>query len=283
MINLYKSQLAECGGQKSEQCELALFMLGSTYFSQAQAKASLSGETGGDYSVTVQTYQQFLSEYPESKYAPDVRKDLAQIDALNQQEAQRQAEQQWQANNNVEIWQQSSQQYVPAREVAAAQQYVPPPQALPPKRATDALSARGKPKIAVYVFGADIMALNRAMATQLITALVKIGRYQAAENYKDFFNFAAKEQMGNAALVNSKWAEKLGRQFGLDYVCLAEITVASGERQVAAHVYDVKTGELTASAAGVVPLKKQTDVVSVSEQMVNVMLKKTLSNQKTKK
>jgi hypothetical protein len=284
MINLYRSQLAECGGQRSEQCELALFMLGGTYFSQAQAKASLSGGVGGDYSMAVQTYQQFLIEYPESQYAPEVKTNLAQIDALNQQEAQWQAELQWQtANSNVEIRQQPAQRYVPAQQVAAAQRYVQPPQAVPPPRVTEALSARGKPKIAVYVFGADIMALNRAMATQLVTALVKIGRYQAAENYRDFFNFAAKDQMGNAALVNSKWAEKLGRQFGLDYVCLAEITVASGERRVAAHVYDVKTGELAASAAGVVPLKKQTDVVSVSEQMVNVMLKKTSSNQKTKK
>lgn len=75
--------------------------------------------------------------------------------------------------------------------------------------------------------------------------------------------------------MNSKLIKKLGQQFGAEDVCVAEITTVFGEKQVTAHVYNVKTGEITANGVSDVPLKTQTDMAIAVEQLVNSMLKKT--------
>jgi len=93
------------------------------------------------------------------------------------------------------------------------------------------------PKIAVYVSGAEDPAINKAMTTRLITALANSGRYQAVENYKEFFEQAAKEHNDSGgASMNSERIERLGWQFGVRYVCEAEVATVLGENQISARV-----------------------------------------------
>jgi hypothetical protein len=139
--------------------------------------------------------------------------------------------------------------------------------------AQPAASARRAPKIAVYVFGADAPTLNKAMATQLITTLSNSGHYQAAENYKEIFNRTAETHKNGAASMDSNQAKNLGRQFGVDYVCVAEITTVSGEKRAAARIFNASTGEIAATGASDVPLKTLTDLATVSEQIVGIMQK----------
>ena len=138
-----------------------------------------------------------------------------------------------------------------------------------------AQATQNVPKIAVYVSGAEDPAVNKAMANGLITTLVNSGRYQAAENYKEFFEQAVEEQNGGAVPMKHEQIKKLGDQFGVRYVCIAEIVVVFGESQISARIVDVETGENGAMSAVGSQLKSQNDIANASEQIISEMLKKT--------
>jgi hypothetical protein len=306
-IDQYNKQLAGCGGKKSEQCAYAMYILGNTYYQQATTNAAAGAKPGGrkyDFSMAVPMYQRLLNEYPNSQYSPSAKQMLTTIEKI-QLKAAAAALQTTPAQQDTTVQQvtpvqpeASVQPAAPIQHVATAQPAAPAPQVVPaqqvapvqpaapiqhvaaaqpaapaPLAVAPAQSAYGTPKIAVYVFGAE-MTLNKAVATQIVTTLAGSGRYQPAEDYKEFFNQAAVEQNDGKAPMNSKLIKKLGQQFGAEYVCVAEITTVFGEKQATAHVYNVKTGEIAASGVSDVPLRTQADVPVVSEQIVNTILKK---------
>ncbi|MDR2692887.1 MAG: hypothetical protein LBB74_01565 [Chitinispirillales bacterium] len=129
----------------------------------------------------------------------------------------------------------------------------------------------GEPNVAAYVFGAKDPGLNKAMSTRLVIALAKSGRYQASENYMEFFDRAVEEQK-NGMDVNL--IKGLGERFGADYVCVAEIVTVFGEERTFAHLLRVKTAKSTAKGASELPLKTLADLTAASEQIVESMFKK---------
>jgi len=131
-------------------------------------------------------------------------------------------------------------------------------------------------KIAVYVSGSEDPAINKAMANGLITTLVNSKRYQAAENYKEFFEQAVEEQNGGAGSMKYEQIKKLGDRFDVRYVCISEIVAVLGECQVSARIVDVETGESMGMTTVGGQLKSQVDIANASEQIVSEMLKKTL-------
>jgi hypothetical protein len=131
-----------------------------------------------------------------------------------------------------------------------------------------------RPKLAVYVFGADDPSLNKALVSRLITALSNSGRYQAADNYREFFESAVEEQgKDSASSMKKEQIKTLGEQFGADYLCVAEITAALGEKQVSAHILDVKTAEITATGVADISLKTSADLTVASEQIAETMFR----------
>jgi uncharacterized protein (TIGR02145 family) len=155
-----------------------------------------------------------------------------------------------------------AQQAAPAAAVAPpAQQPAAPVQEPEPN----------KPKIAAYAFGAADSAVNKAMAVRLLVALDNGGRYQAAENYKEFFEQASKAQNAGTARVNSDQLKKLGEEFGAEYVCVAEITTVFGEKQVSAHILAVKYAGIAAIGAADMPLRTLADLTAASEQLAASM------------
>jgi len=138
----------------------------------------------------------------------------------------------------------------------------------------DVSYAQDVPKIAVYVFGSEAPAMNKAMVSRLITALSNSGRYQASENYTEFFDSAAEERQKNgAAAVKTDRLKTLGKQFGSDYICVAEITDVLGEKQVSAYILSVETGKITATGVADAPIKTAADLTAASEQIVATMFK----------
>ncbi len=131
-----------------------------------------------------------------------------------------------------------------------------------------------KPNIAAYVFGAKDPALNKAMSTRLIIALTKSGRYQASEEYMEFFDQAVAEQKGGSTQLDVNLMKGLGERFGVDYVCVAEIVTVFGEYRTFAHLLRVKTAKSTAKGNSELPLKTLAELTSASEQIVESMFKK---------
>jgi hypothetical protein len=153
----------------------------------------------------------------------------------------------------------------PAQAAQAAPAFaapVAPPPAPPPPREL--------PKIAVYAYGAEDPALNKAMTTRLIADLADGGRYAMAEDYREFFEQAAAEQ-GNAAYIKSGQVKNLGARFGVGYVCVAEVSAVLGESQISAYIVDVNSGALLAIGAVDNPLKSQADLAAVSVDIASAM------------
>jgi hypothetical protein len=140
---------------------------------------------------------------------------------------------------------------------------------------------RNEPNIAVYAFGAKDTAINRALATRLVIALERTGRYQVSEGYKEFFDRAAEEWGDSALSVNSERFRGFARRFGADYVCMAEIVTVFGEHRVFVYILETETGEVKAKGASDVPLKALQDLTAASKQIAESMFKKKAPALKT--
>jgi len=139
--------------------------------------------------------------------------------------------------------------------------------------AASAQQTQERPKIAVYAFGAETPVLNKAIANRLIAALSNSGRYTVLDEYKEFFLQAANEPKSDVTSLNIEQIQRLGWNFGAEYVCLAEITTVLGESQISARVIEVETGNVAAIGVADSPLKVLTDVADASERIVTTMFK----------
>jgi len=144
---------------------------------------------------------------------------------------------------------------------------IPPIEPAPPK--TDE-----KPNIAAYVLGAKDPGLNKAMAVRLVAALANSGRYQASEDYMEFFDQAVEEQKRGAASMDVEQIRKLGERFGVDYVCVTQIVTVFGNYRAFAYILRVQTAKSAARGASDVPLKTLADLTAAAEQIVESMFKK---------
>jgi hypothetical protein len=131
---------------------------------------------------------------------------------------------------------------------------------------------RGLPKIAAYAYGSKDPALCRAVATRLMTALVNSGRYRASEEYREFFEYAAAGHVNAPAPISVGQFKLIGQQFGVDYVCVAEVASVFGEERIFAHIVDVKTAKIVAMGAGDTPLGKPADLTAASDQVIDALL-----------
>jgi hypothetical protein len=148
---------------------------------------------------------------------------------------------------------------------------VPAPPAMRPRNRKP---QGGPPGIAAYAFGAKSAAVNRALATRLLVALAGSGRYQAVEEYKDFFDRAEAELKDSAIAASSERLMDIGRDFGAEYVCVAEIAPVFGERRVFAYILDAETGEVAAKGTADAPLRTLPDMTVASGLIVEAMFKK---------
>jgi len=129
------------------------------------------------------------------------------------------------------------------------------------------------PKIAGYAYGAKDPAVSRATATRLVTAFVNSGHYKASEAYREFFEYAADGYTYTPKPVSVAQFRLMGQQFGIDYICVAEVATIFGEERIFAHLIDVKTAKIIAMAAGDTPLRRPADLTAASNQIVTTMLK----------
>jgi len=132
--------------------------------------------------------------------------------------------------------------------------------------------AQDLPKIAVYVTGDVSDNEKKALGTQMLASLVNIGRYKGIERSNSFLAEIEKEQTKQrSGDIDDNQISALGRQFGVKFVCIADITPAFGEFQVSARIVDVETAQVEFIGASSGTLKSMTDLEKMSEQVVKNM------------
>ncbi len=132
-------------------------------------------------------------------------------------------------------------------------------------------------KVAIYVKGGTDTSINKVLGDKLVEGFVKSGKYSAIERTSSFLEELGKEQeyqrTGN---VKDDELSRLGRQFGVQLVCIAEVSDVFGERYISARLIDVESAEvLTTSNSGNTSIKTMSDLITLSEKLAQELSGKT--------
>jgi len=107
-----------------------------------------------------------------------------------------------------------------------------------------------------------------------LTALVNSGKFIAIERSKEFLDEIDNEQRKQReGAVDESQISKLGKQFGVHYVCVANIIEAFGGHQVSARIINVETAVVVAMGEDDSPLRNMDDLASVSFRITKALLK----------
>lgn len=99
-------------------------------------------------------------------------------------------------------------------------------------------------KVAVYVTGQQ-SGINKVLGDQLVAAFAKSGKYTAVERTSSFLAELSKEQgYQRSGAVNDREIARLGVQFGVNYVCVADMSDVFGEKYISARLINVETAEI---------------------------------------
>jgi len=136
--------------------------------------------------------------------------------------------------------------------------------------------AQELPRIAVYVTGNVGADEKKVLGTRMLSTLVNSKRYRGIERSNSFLAEIEKEQeKQRSGAIDDNQISELGRQFGVKYVCIADITPAFGAFQVSARIVNVETAEVEFIGDATSPLKTIDDLTNVSEKVVNNMFGET--------
>ena len=106
------------------------------------------------------------------------------------------------------------------------------------------MTAVAQKKVAVYVTGQQ-SGITKVLGDQLVAAFANNGKYIAIERTASFLSELNKEQgYQRTGAVDDNELSRLGKQFGVQLVCVAEITEVFGENYVSARLIDVETAEI---------------------------------------
>ena len=135
------------------------------------------------------------------------------------------------------------------------------------------VGVRELPRIAVYVTGDDVSENEKtALGTRMLSSLINSGRYRGIERSAAFLAEISREQKKqHSGSVDEDQITRLGRQFGVRFVCIAAITPAFGSFQVSARIVDVETAEVVYIGDASSPLKSMDDLTHVSNEVVRAM------------
>jgi hypothetical protein len=105
-----------------------------------------------------------------------------------------------------------------------------------------AVYSQTQQKVAVYVTGGEENGTNEFIGAYLVDAIVKSSNYLAVERTADFLRELSTEQAyqrtGN---VQDDQISQLGRQFGVQLVCVAKVGKVGDKQFVSARLIDVET------------------------------------------
>jgi hypothetical protein len=132
--------------------------------------------------------------------------------------------------------------------------------------------AQDLPRIGVYVTGNVGEDEKKALGTRMLASLVNSGRYKGIERSNSFLTEIEKEQeKQRSGNIDDNQISALGKQFGVKFVCIADITPAYGSFQVSARIVNVETAEVEFIGESSSPLKTMDDLAQVSNEVVKNM------------
>jgi len=130
-----------------------------------------------------------------------------------------------------------------------------------------------KEKIAVYVTGGVRPNEEKALGTKILVELINSGRYRAVERSDDFVKELDREQSKQmSGAVDDNQITRIGKQFGVQVICVADLTPAFGSYQISARLIDVESAEIITIAEVTNSLESMDDLTDASKEVARVIL-----------
>lgn len=132
-------------------------------------------------------------------------------------------------------------------------------------------------KVAVYVTGGDADAgIKKILGDQLVSAFTSSGRYIAVERTNSFLVELRKEQMyQQTGAVDDRELSRLGIQFGVQFVCVAELNEAFGKKYISCRLINAETAEVVNTASVASELNNMDELLRVAMNLASVVAGKT--------
>jgi uncharacterized protein (TIGR02145 family) len=126
--------------------------------------------------------------------------------------------------------------------------------------------SQSKKKVAVYITGEGNAGTKKVIGAKLVSAITQTDEYAAVERTSDFLRELNKEQeYQRSGNVDDNQIAQLGKQFGVAFVCVADVSEVFGSTFIAARMINVNTGLITATAEKDKEINGMEDLVEVSE------------------
>jgi len=133
-------------------------------------------------------------------------------------------------------------------------------------------SAQSKQKIAIYVSGDD--QLNEICGAKMTDALAQSGKYQVIERTAGFLAEMSKEQdYQRTGAVDDDQISNMGKQMGVNYVCVVSIADVFKEKYISARIIDVENAEIAASGCSNSSLTSSQQFISCINDLSTTLLK----------
>jgi len=134
-------------------------------------------------------------------------------------------------------------------------------------------TAQVKEKIAVYVIGGVRPNEEKALGTKILVELINSGRYRAVERSDDFVKELDREQSKQmSGAVDDNQITRIGKQFGVQVICVTDLTPAFGSYQISARLIDVESAEIITIAEVTNSLESMDDLTDASKEVARVIL-----------
>jgi curli biogenesis system outer membrane secretion channel CsgG len=136
-------------------------------------------------------------------------------------------------------------------------------------------------KVAVYVVKSDAAKnIGRVLGDKLVAGFTNSGRYIAIERTNSFLSQLSKEQKyQRTGAVDDDDISRLGKQFGVQYVCVADVSDVLGEKFISARLVDVETAEVVNSHDMGAKMTTMRSCLSVANEIATNLSKGTFAEQ----
>lgn len=131
-------------------------------------------------------------------------------------------------------------------------------------------------KVAVYVTG-EQTGLNKVLGDQLVSAFADGGKYIAIERTASFLSELGKEHSyQRTGAVDDNEISRLGKQFGVQLVCVADVSEVFGEKYISARLIDVESAEVINTANASSKLDSMQELLKATQAIARDLNDKTV-------
>ncbi|MBQ7648160.1 MAG: hypothetical protein IJS92_03675 [Paludibacteraceae bacterium] len=127
-------------------------------------------------------------------------------------------------------------------------------------------------KVAVYVTGEDA-GINKVLGSKLVSAIARSNEFSAIERTESFLAELSKEQnYQRTGAVDDSELSRLGKQFGVQYICVAAVSDAFNEKYLSARLIDVETAQVERTASSSGAIQSLDGIVAAANSVSNDLL-----------